>query len=307
MVVNNINHILIVEDNEADQAILRRYLTKIPGYDIRITCKEIGYDALTFLSENKVDCILLDFNLPDMNGADFLNKFAKQNTDRPPVIIITGGGNEKIAVMALKLGADDYLSKEDLEPEALRSAIFKAVEKSLLLKKNEEDEKNLVRRDYLTGVSNRLHFDERLAATLAMSKRHHQMFAVMVVDLDRFKNINDQFGHQMGDFLLQEVSRRFQSVLRKEDLLARVGGDEFCVLLTEIKKIDDAKIIAEKLILSLKSPIVFNSHEMVISSSIGISVYPGMGETASELIKNADKAMYDVKNTSRNDFKFYNS
>ena len=128
----------------------------------------------------------------------------------------------------------------------------------------------------------------------------------MVLDLDRFKSVNDQFGHQTGDFLLQEVSKRFLSVLRKEDLLARIGGDEFCVLLMEIKDIEDARIIAEKLILSLKDPIMFGAEKMMVSPSIGIAIYPSMGHSAAELLKNADKAMYCKKRTNGNGFEFYN-
>lgn len=306
----NINHILIIEDNEADAMVCRRYLSKISNYDIKLTWKEMASDALVFLSDNKVDCVLLDYNLPDMSGADFLKKLAKQPFDHPPVLMLTGAGNEKIAVETLKLGAEDYLSKEDLNPELLRMAIFRAVEKSIAIKnaqKNAEDVKNLLQRDYLTGVSNRFHFDETLESTLSMSKRHNKMFAVMLLDLDRFKIVNDQLGHQAGDFLLQEVSKRFLSVLRKEDLLARVGGDEFCVLLVEIKDIEDARVIAEKLILSLKDPIMFGAEKMIVSPSIGIAIYPLMGRSASELLKNADKAMYCKKRANGNGFEFYNS
>ncbi|MEW8507803.1 MAG: EAL domain-containing protein [Candidatus Thiodiazotropha sp.] len=159
--------------------------------------------------------------------------------------------------------------------------------------------------DLLTNLPNRSLFRDRLNMAMAQSKRSGKKLAVMYLDMDRFKIINDSLGHFVGDELLKLVGQRLRSELREADTLARVGGDEFNLLVPEINDIHDARNLAEKIIRLTGEPFIIKNEEIFISFSIGISIYPSDGDTKDMLIKNADIAMYKVKNAGKNGYAFY--
>jgi len=166
--------------------------------------------------------------------------------------------------------------------------------------------------DPLTGLPNRALFNDRLDQALALAHRLHQdqpeiqsLLAVMFIDLDRFKCINDSLGHAMGDRLLQLVSERFIKNIRKSDTIARMGGDEFMLLLPEVKLLEDVVKVAEKILESLSEPFYLDHHEMYITASIGICLYPHDGDDGDTLLKNADVAMYRAKEQGRNHYQIY--
>ncbi|MES9990310.1 MAG: EAL domain-containing protein [Candidatus Thiodiazotropha sp.] len=159
--------------------------------------------------------------------------------------------------------------------------------------------------DLLTNLPNRSLFRDRLNMAMAQSKRSGKKLAVMYLDMDRFKIINDSLGHFVGDELLKLVGQRLRSELREADTLARVGGDEFNLLIPEINDIHDARNLAEKILRLTSEPFIIKSEEIFISFSIGISIYPSDGDTKDMLIKNADIAMYKVKNAGKNGYAFY--
>ncbi len=159
--------------------------------------------------------------------------------------------------------------------------------------------------DLLTGLPNRALFKDRLTQAIANARRHGLLLAVMFLDLDRFKSVNDTLGHLMGDELLQLTSQRLRHCLREGDTLARIGGDEFMLLLPHIRTRDNAAYIAEKILAALKAPFHLNGHELYISASIGIAIYPDDGVTHETLIKHADIAMYSAKDGGRNDIRFF--
>ena len=162
--------------------------------------------------------------------------------------------------------------------------------------------------DLLTNLPNRALLRDRLGLAISQAKREQEMLAVMFLDLDRFKNINDSLGHVVGDELLQQVSTRLKSCVREGDTLARFGGDEFTLLLPKVGKgKDDISRIAEKINEVLKDPFVVDDNELYVSASIGISIYPRDGTDMDTLIKHADIAMYHVKDTGKNNFKFYST
>ena len=164
----------------------------------------------------------------------------------------------------------------------------------------------LAHHDALTGLPNRLLFDVLLGQSLKHAKRNNEGVAVVFMDLDKFKNINDCLGHPVGDELLKTLADRFKKRLRKVDTVARIGGDEFIILIEEINQIKGAEIAIEKIISIFDEPFLLNGYEIMITASIGISLYPTDGEESSVLIKNADAAMYHAKDEGRNSFKFYN-
>ncbi len=159
--------------------------------------------------------------------------------------------------------------------------------------------------DTLTGLPNRMLFIDRLSLALAHTKRSKQMLAVIFLDLDRFKLINDTLGHEIGDQLLKSVALRLQECVREGDTIARLGGDEFTLLLPEIIKSEGAAKIAQKIIEEILQPFHIGDHELYISTSIGIALYPSDGEDADTLLKNADTAMYLAKERGRNNYQFY--
>jgi diguanylate cyclase (GGDEF)-like protein/PAS domain S-box-containing protein len=156
--------------------------------------------------------------------------------------------------------------------------------------------------DALTGLPNRVMFNDRLTLELAHAQRNRQKLAVMLLDLDHFKNVNDTLGHSVGDQLLQVVGERLTSLLRKSDTVARMGGDEFMLLFPEMTRMEDAARIAQKILEAFRKPFVFEGHELYISTSIGIALCPDDGEDIDTLVKNADIAMYRAKEHGRNSY-----
>jgi diguanylate cyclase (GGDEF)-like protein/PAS domain S-box-containing protein len=159
--------------------------------------------------------------------------------------------------------------------------------------------------DLLTRLPNRSLFKDRLNLALAQAKRNSKELAVMFLDLDRFKVVNDSLGHAMGDRLLQAVALRLDNVIRKCDTLSRFGGDEFTLLLPNVNSAEDARIIAKKVINTLKEPFLLGEHEVFVGVSIGIAMFPGAGETVDQLIQNADVAMYHVKSRGKDGYQFF--
>jgi len=161
--------------------------------------------------------------------------------------------------------------------------------------------------DSLTALPNRALFQDRLKQSIVSAKRNNQMFALLFIDLDQFKKINDSLGHHVGDEVLIESAKRFKKILREEDTLSRLGGDEFTIILKDIKQVKGAATVAQKLINTLKKPIVTKHHTLHISASVGISIYPENATTAEDLLKFSDTAMYKAKDEGRNNFQFYST
>ncbi|MCF6768582.1 GGDEF domain-containing protein [Thiotrichales bacterium 19S11-10] len=155
--------------------------------------------------------------------------------------------------------------------------------------------KNLARNDALTNIPNRRSYEETLLSLLSHAKRHDHILAILLIDLDKFKYINDTFGHHVGDILLQNVATRLKECLRKGDFVARTGGDEFVVILHEIDNKDIAGVVAYKILSELTKSFTIEEHTIDIGASIGISCYPENGSSMDALVKSADKAMYQAK------------
>jgi diguanylate cyclase (GGDEF)-like protein len=159
--------------------------------------------------------------------------------------------------------------------------------------------------DFLTGLPNRSLLTDRLAQSIALAQRHGKRVAVMYLDLDHFKHINDSLGHAVGDQLLQSVAKRLQACVRVSDTVCRQGGDEFVVLLSEVESAADASLGAEKLIAAAAQPHLVDGHRLHVTASIGISIYPDDGKDAETLVKNADIAMYHAKRSGRNGIRVF--
>jgi diguanylate cyclase (GGDEF)-like protein/PAS domain S-box-containing protein len=174
-------------------------------------------------------------------------------------------------------------------------------------KRNEDTIRRLAFYDSLTGLPNRVLFNDRLTQETAKGRRHEKVLAIMFVDVDRFKNVNDTLGHTIGDLLLRKVAERLNSITREGDTVSRLSGDEFIIMFPDVGSVEHISTIASKIIARLSEGFVINETEVYITTSIGISLFPGDGESADSLIKNADAAMYYAKEQGRNNYQFYSA
>jgi diguanylate cyclase (GGDEF)-like protein/PAS domain S-box-containing protein len=194
----------------------------------------------------------------------------------------------------------------DLRVQQALSELERAVaERTAELEEAKARAQHLADHDALTGLPNRRLLEDRLTQALALSYRNRKNTAVMFVDLDRFKNINDSLGHSVGDQLLKDVAQRLVKQLRVGDTICRIGGDEFVVVLPEIKRSSDVAHVAQKVIEQLSQPVIIEERELVVTCSIGIAVYPDDGRDAESLIRNADAAMYHAKELGRANYQFF--
>ena len=172
-------------------------------------------------------------------------------------------------------------------------------------KRVEQSIRHMAHHDALTGLPNRALFRDRLTHAMAQADRYHQILAVLFLDLDRFKAINDTLGHNVGDQLLKMAAERLRSCIRDCDTVARLGGDEFTIIVDDIVEVQDAAVVAQKILDTLSQPFNLFNHEVFISVSIGLTLYPNDDENADNLLRNADAAMYRAKEYGRNNYQFY--
>ena len=189
--------------------------------------------------------------------------------------------------------------------QALGELERKVAERTAELEEAKARAQHLADHDALTGLPNRRLLEDRLTQALALSSRNRKSSAVMFVDIDRFKTINDSLGHAVGDALLKEVAERLVKQLREGDTICRIGGDEFVVVLPEVKRSSDVAHVAQKVIEQLSLPVTVEERELVVTCSIGIAVYPDDGRSAESLIRNADAAMYHAKELGRANYQFF--
>ena len=174
-----------------------------------------------------------------------------------------------------------------------------------MVKKAEETIRHMAYHDALTGLPNRALFNDRLAMATSGALRSGKSVAVMMLDLDKFKQVNDVLGHNTGDILLKSVADRLENTFRKSDTVARMGGDEFMVILPELSEASDVSIVARKVISAFQVPFKLNGNELSVTTSVGVSLYPQNGQDTETLLKKADIAMYYAKTSGRNKFAFY--
>jgi len=206
--------------------------------------------------------------------------------------------NEKAALdehVLLLQQTNENLVHTTLKAHALADEIERARERMA----------HLAQHDALTDLPNRILLGDRLAQAISLANRQGKQFALMFLDLDRFKLINDSLGHAVGDQLLQSVAKRLTAAVRVSDTLCRLGGDEFVILLADIEQAQDAAVSAEKILLALAATHRIDQFELQVSVSIGISIYPDDGQNTDSLLRNADTAMYQAKESGRNHYQFF--
>lgn len=297
----NSSRILLVDDDIVDRKAIRRILNSEPNtYQIdEATSRD---EAFKLCEITSYDCILLDFRLGETDALEMLPKLRELSPDgRIAVVLVTGMGNEYLAAQAFKAGVHDYVVKSNLQGDILFAALEHAMRSVRLERENEKQRGELEffsLHDHLTGMPNRKLFHDRLEQAILHAQRSGVAFSVCSMDLDRFKLINDTYGHDVGDEVLVEIANRMVSALRDSDTIARFGGDEFVALL-DIPDIQGAAAVAEKLIACVTEPITTNSGQLDVGLSIGITAFSESCQEAKALLKKADEAMYEAKKSSK--------
>jgi two-component system, cell cycle response regulator len=288
--------ILIVDDREANVSLVAQILNEDGYTNVATTTNSLEVCALH--RKNRYDLIVLDLQMPGMDGFEVMDGLkADESEDYLPVIALTAQPTHKLR--ALKAGARDFISKP-FELVDVTTRIHNMLEVRLLYKKLENYNKVLEQKtlhDSTTGLPNRNLFDDRLTHAIALAKRHSWTLAVMFLDLDRFKCINDEHGHAVGDRVLKEVAKRLLQHARDEDTVCRNGGDEFLYLLMNPRSRETIERIAGNVLKTIGQPVDMDDLQLVINASIGIAVFPGDGTIEEQLIRNADAAMYHAKKT----------
>jgi len=292
--------LLLVEDDRADARFLRTCLARSRGVAPDITHVERLDDALVALHEQTFDVVLLDLHLPDASGEACVRTI-KQASPDIPIVVLSGEGSEEYALGILNEGVQDYLVKWDGEGKTILRSIRYAIER----KRSELRLNHLATYDSLTQIPNRNYFVQCLEKAVARAQRSGAMLGLVFLDLDRFKGVNDTLGHHFGDKLLIAASQRIARTVREGDVIARMGGDEFAVLLENVVDTHAAEAVARKLTAVLSEPYVLEGRTVNATVSIGVTIYPNDRGDPESLVKNADIAMYQAKNAGRNGFKFF--
>lgn len=299
--------ILIIDDDEFDRLAIVRSMKK-SNVDAEVVQAATASDGLRLAKNNEFDVILLDYSLPDQNGLDLLISLRENEISDTAIVMVSQKEDDELTEQAIDAGAQDFVLKEEINPHRLIRAIRQAQHRYAMertLRTTNNILKNIAERDTLTGLANRHTFEHTLKTAVTRAERGKNHLAVLFLDLDKFKNINDTLGHDVGDVLLTEVAARLNTVVRESDLLARLGGDEFVVLAQDMEQDKQAVILASRLIESLKEPILLGATKIHITTSIGIAVLGVCAQTATDLMKYADIAMYRAKKEGINQSHFY--
>jgi diguanylate cyclase (GGDEF)-like protein len=322
--------LLLVDDEEDVGAALERVL-RHDGY--KILHANCGQEGLEVLKQHKVGVVISDQRMPGMTGVEFLTQ-VKELYPQTIRIVLSGTGDFDTVTAAINQGAIYKFFTKPWENDVLRVDVMEAFwrlelaqEKDQLLQQiqtanellakvnldlaaaieNKDSQiDRIVHYDSLTNLPNRLLFLDRLDHELSRAHRDNSMMAILTINLDRFEQVNESFGHPVGDQVLQAVAGRLTSQIRSCDTVSRIAGDEFCLVLTGVKTTHAAGEVAQKILdLFAHNPISIGDSEIFITVSIGISIFPVDGVNTTALIKNADAALHQAKIEGRNNFQYY--
>lgn len=318
--------ILVVDDDDNVRFLTRQCLE---AENMIVVEASNGFEAIDVFVRERPDLVFMDVEMPRMTGLEACQRIRElPQGESIPIMIVTGSDDRQSIDQGFEAGATQYRTKpvnwsllgRDVQYMLRASSAFNS------LKRQEDRLRYLAYYDPLTSLPNRRSFNEQLNRLLKRSQRHNTTAALLFIDLDHFKRINDSIGHARGDSLLVEIAKRLTMELREEDAvnyfsessaadeevgdgateIARLGGDEFTVVLSDVSDIADIEKVARRILNSLSEPIALQSHNPVVTPSIGIALYPQDGSDPDTLIRNADTAMYVAKAEGRACFRFYN-
>ncbi len=280
--------ILLIDADKSNRFLVKNSLED-KGHNVDEVIN--NHQGRLYCKRNKPDIVILEGTLAD-DDHEFRKLSQELSENNTPFIITSHFDSETAINNAFKAGALDYFSKP------LNLPLFvNRVNRLLATKQTEKQIFNLAHKDHLTGLMNRSLFTTKTSELIIKHKQEHKLMAIIFLDLDRFKLVNDSYGHEAGDLLLKIVAERLSRSIREIDIISRFGGDEFVIALTDVKSHQIIESLASKIQQNLSRPFVFLEKEMHVNASIGISVFPSSGDNISNLIKNADIAMYLSKQT----------
>jgi diguanylate cyclase (GGDEF)-like protein len=292
--------VLLVEDNQVDLRFVHEMLSESRREKFVLTYVDRLQHALDLLIKEQFDVMLLNLQLPDAYGLSALIG-VQALAPNLPIVVRSEVNDEQLAIDAVHSGAQDYIVKGEESSPLLMKALRYAIER----KRIEQSLAYLAHYDPLTDLPNRELFRERLNRAQERTKRSGYMIALMFLDLDHFKDINDTLGHDAGDQLLKFTAQRLKHCVRTEDTIARLGGDEFTIILEQIEHKKDAAHIAQKIVDEMSKPFLLNDKDVFVTMSIGIAIYTEGDQSSEELIKHADMALYAAKAKGRSNYQFF--
>ncbi|WP_254844952.1 GGDEF domain-containing response regulator [Pseudoalteromonas sp. SK18] len=292
-------NLLIVDDDAVDREQIRRMISR-SNIQAKISEASSIESSMSYLEHGEFDCVIVDYRLGIGSGLTLLDNIRKSVNNHCAVIMVTGLGDEKIAAEAMRLGASDYLLKNQLKSAQLIHSISSSIQRASLEKKLHD----MAHYDSLTGLASRPILIDQLQQAITSE----QKLAVAYLDLDNFKPINDKYGHETGDFVLKTIAQRLQSTLRKEDTLARIGGDEFIFLLRgAAHTIQEYEILLQEVLIEVNDPIKLAefSCSVQISASVGVALPNNDGLSCDDVLRRADQTMYQAKRSGTNRILFF--
>jgi diguanylate cyclase (GGDEF)-like protein len=290
--------VVVLADDDPSIRLMVRHVLESEEYDIVEAAD--GLEAIQAVEKHHPALILLDAVMPGLDGFSTCKQIKDRGHTDIPVMMITGLDDDASVERAYDVGAIDYITKP-IKWAVLKHRVRAVVAKVIAERKVEL----LAYRDSLTDLPNRLLFADRLEQSLTRAERLHESVALMLIDIDDFKLVNDSFGHEAGDKLIQAIGKLLSKSLRRADTVARLGGDEFAIIVDNIDGYDDVVSIAHNLTTVLEHNVRLDDQETYTSASVGIAIYPEDGTDASTLMKNADTAMFRAKEEGRGTFQFY--
>lgn len=285
--------VLVVDDSKLYREILRDSLEKIK---LNVLEASDGEEALGILSnkENNISLVLTDYEMPKMNGLDLTFKIREEaKKDQLGIIVISSADAQNVISKFLKFGANDFINKPFTHNE-----IVTRVNSNLELLDLFGKIRDMANKDFLTGAYNRRHFFENGNSIYSKNKRKNTPLAVAMIDIDKFKNINDSYGHDIGDIAIKEVKNILDKTLRASDLMARFGGEEFCILLEDIT-LEDTKLLFEKIRETFEKNVI-DANGTKISYTVSTGIYFGFSDSLEDMIRLSDEALYTAKESGRN-------
>ena len=292
--------ILFVDREQGEYLLIAEILSHIRPVEYELVwCNRLS-DALPQILSEEFDVVLLDYYWGEATARDLLNA-ARVQVCHTPIVVMTDEMETEVDREAIQSGAADYLIKGQIDHLLLERCLRYAIER----KKTEQRLSRLAHYDPLTDIPNRILFRDRLEHAINLAERDGTSFTLMFIDLNGFKQVNDNFGHDAGDMIIRICAERLSACLRRSDSVARIGGDEFTLLLQNIGSHTDVAHIAEKVIAAIAQPADINGNLVVVGCSIGIAIYPQAGRDADTLLKHADMAMYRAKLEEGSTFRFF--
>ncbi len=290
--------ILIADDDPSLRLLIKHVMYQC---DFQVIEADNGLQALELAAHHKPDLIIMDAVMPEMDGFQATQKILElEGCCETPVLMATSLDDDHSVERAFLVGASDYVTKP-----FNWSVLKHRIKRILSAVEVERKIRHIAYHDSLTGLPNRILFTDRIAQAINRVQREGGFFALLYIDIDHFKVVNDSIGHAAGDNLLNIVATRLKELLRKSDTISRLGGDEFAVIIEGIEQVEKITTVARNILDVLQQPVQVSNKNVNVGASIGVAMYPQDGTNFGSLLKNADTAMYRAKDCGRNTFRFY--